>query len=246
MFDSYADIFSQRSRSYHDAMMRVPRAREAEFRAVLDPVEDSSGIVCDMPSGGGYLANYLAAGMRYVGVEPVKEFVDSHPLELGRALNVPITDVPLPDGSVDYVISLAGLHHEESLSDVFREMRRLVRESGRVIIADIAVNTPPAGFLNGFVARNNPLGHDGRFLDSSTTGLLEAAGLVVIDDALLHLPWEFDSPEQAGEFCRDLFGIVGLSPSVIIEALKSEIGFDGPGVCLRWSLRRLICKRHCQ
>jgi SAM-dependent methyltransferase len=246
VFDSYTDIFTKRARSYHEAMTRVPRARDTEFRAVVAPIEEApDGIVCDMPSGGCYLARYLRSGMTYVAVEPTAEFLDLVPIDSVRTLHAPITDVPLPDGSVDHVISLAGLHHEESLSPVLLEMRRLVKRGGRVVIADIAVDSAPARFLNGFVARNNPIGHDGRFLDAEMGKLLEGARLAVVDDAVLNLAWEFVGVEQAGEFCRDLFGITNVDSSAVAEALRFEIGFDvvdAMTVRLPWPMRRIVCE----
>lgn len=246
MFDSYADIFAHRSRSYHGAMTRVPHARDAEFEAVIAPLERMpDGLLCDMPSGGCYLARYLPARIGYVAVEPVDEFLHSDGAKCGRVINAPITSVPLPDRSIDYVVSLAGLHHEASLPAVFNEMRRLVRPSGRVIIADVAIDTAPARFLNGFVAANNPLGHDGRFLDNATAGEIELAGFTVIDDVLLDVPWTFENFEQAAGFCRDLFGMAGVGQTAVREALEAELGFRSRGerqVELQWSLRRIICE----
>ena len=55
MFDTYADIFEQRADAYHSAMRKWARVRDAEFRSVLEPLRDApDGLVCDMPSGGGY------------------------------------------------------------------------------------------------------------------------------------------------------------------------------------------------
>ena len=63
MFDSYAEIFAERGAAYHRAMAECPNARDAEFLAVLEPLAGRGGLLCDMPSGGGYLAARLPAGM---------------------------------------------------------------------------------------------------------------------------------------------------------------------------------------
>lgn len=242
MFDSYAEIFEQRAAEYHYAMRQSPRARDSEFLAVLEPIRDaSSGLVCDMPSGGGYLADYLWSGMDYLAVDPATDFFVEWPKPLQRLL-AEITKVPLADASADYVVSLAGLHHEPSLPHVFAEMRRLLRAGGRIVLMDVAADTAPARFLNGFVAQNCPLGHDGRFLDERSVDLVEASGFAVADDQLMHVPWTFDSYDEAGEFCRHLFGMTSLSAQEAADAMEREIGFnvDEDRPWLRWVLRRIV------
>lgn len=243
MFDSYAEIFAERGAAYHAAMAACPHARDAEFRTVLEPLRDCpSGLLCDMPSGGGYLAAHLPSGMTYVGVDPSDDFIDACPAGLHR-IKADSTSVPLNDGSVDDIVSLAGLHHEPDLAAVFREMHRLLKPAGRLVIADVNVNTPPAIFLNGFVHANNPMGHEGRFFDRQTSKLLEDAGFHLLDDRMLDVPWQFDTRERAGQFCRQLFWMPALAPETVAEAMEREIGFDcsGAGVRVRWMLRRIVC-----
>jgi len=246
LFDTYTDIFAERAGDYHAAMKRFPRAREAEFRAVLEPLADAAtGLVCDMPSGGGYLADYLPERMNYLGIDPVEQFRSASQREGHRVVNAPITAAPLPPESVDFVISLAGLHHEPQLVAVFAEFVRLVRRGGRIVIADAAVDTPTARFLNGFVAEHNPQGHDGRFLDERTAPVLEQAGAAILDDRIVEMPWQFASFEEAGEFCGTLFGLVGVSPEAVARGLDSAIGFNrtGEGVKFNWALRRIVCAK---
>jgi SAM-dependent methyltransferase len=242
VFDTYAEIFEKRAAEYHYAMRQSPRARDAEFVAVLDPIRHAaSGLICDMPSGGGYLADYLWPGVDYLAVDPATDFFVEWPRPLQR-LHAEITSVPLANETVDYVVSLAGLHHEPSLPRVFEEMRRLLRPGGRVVLADVAADTPPARFLNGFVAENCPLGHDGRFLDEHCASMLEAAGFTVADDRLMDVPWTFDGMDEAGEFCRHLFGMTALGAEEAAGVMEREIGFDVDDgrPRLRWTLRRIV------
>lgn len=243
MFDSYAEVFELRACEYHSAMAEWPRARDAEFRSVVVPFDDvSDGLLCDMPAGGGYLARYLRPGLRYVGVEPADGFFIAGDDPFDRVASS-LDSVALADRSVDHIVSLAGLHHENDLARIFGEMRRIIRPGGRVVISDAGAGTPPASFLNGFVARHNPQGHDGRFFDQSTPGLLEAAGLRIVEDALTDVPWSFDSRLGAGAFCKRLFWLPDVATEAVAEALDREIGFDEAAgqVRLKWALRRFIC-----
>jgi SAM-dependent methyltransferase len=242
MFDSYAEIFAERGAAYHEAMAACPQARDAEFRAVIEPLAGREGLLCDMPSGGGYLAAHLPQGLRYVGVDPSDDFVRACPVGT-VCIKGSIASVPLGDGAADCLVSLAALHHEPDLPAVFGEMRRLIRAGGRAVICDVAAGTPPARFLNGFVDANNPMGHVGLFLDDRTQGMIEAAGFAIADDALVEVPWVFDSLAEAGDFCRSLFWMPKLDAAAVADAMYREIGFeviDGRPH-LRWALRRIVC-----
>ena len=130
LFDTYAEIFAERARSYHSAMEAFPRAREAEFRSVLEPFDGlPGGTLCDMPAGGGYLAHHLRPDLDTSALIPPATSSRSVQRRQSTSSGPNLTDVPLESGSVDYVVSLAGLHHEPDLGGVFREMRRLVREA---------------------------------------------------------------------------------------------------------------------
>jgi SAM-dependent methyltransferase len=242
MFGSYAEIFAERGAAYHHAMAMCPNARDAEFRAVLEPLAGRTGLLCDMPSGGGYLAAHLPSGMRYIGVDPSDDFIDACPAGVER-IKADITNVPLPDASFDCLVSLAALHHEPDLPVVFREMRRLLKRGGRAVIADVAVNTPPASFLNGFVDANNPMGHHGHFIHERTAGVIEEAGFSIADDMLVDMPWRFDSLAEAGAFCRQLFWMPKLNADEVAAAMDREIGFDliDGRPRLGWVLRRIVC-----
>ena len=247
MFDTYAEIFAERARSYHSAMEAFPRARETEFRCVLQTLDDlPGGILCDMPAGGGYLAHHLRPDFDYIGVDPASDFVALGSKAAAKIIRADPADVPLESGSIDYVVSLAGLHHEPHLDRVFGEMRRLLRTGGKVVIADVAHETPPARFLNDFVNRTNPMGHDGHFLDGETASLLEGAGLNILDDELILVPWPFADIEQAAAFAGQLFGTVRADIPEVADALSSDIGFtrEPSHVLLNWSLRRIVCSKN--
>ncbi len=242
MFDNYAEIFAERGAAYHAAMTACPHARDAEFAAVIEPLAERTGLLCDMPSGGGYLAAHLPPALSYVGVDPSDDFVRACPVGT-VCIKGSIAEVPLADGAADCLVSLAALHHEPDLPAVFGEMRRLLQPGGRAVICDVAAGTPPARFLNGFVNAHNPMGHIGLFLDDRTAGLIEAAGFAIADDALVVVRWAFDSLAEAGEFCRSLFWMPDLEPGEVADAMYREIGFeviDGRPH-LRWALRRIVC-----
>src|SRR3954470_15523064 len=78
MFDTYKDIFNARGAAYHQGMLEQPRAREQEFAAILRHAQPRDGqVLCDMPSGGGYLRHFLGgAAVTLLCVETSKAFAD--------------------------------------------------------------------------------------------------------------------------------------------------------------------------
>lgn len=247
MFNSYSEIFTERASSYGSAMARWPRARDTEFESVAEPLLSlPPGLVCDMPAGGGYLEHFLPDAWDYVAVEPADGFFrDAALSRTVKRISSPVTKVPLATGSVDCIVSLAGLHHEDHLLPIFCEMFRLVKAGGLLVIADVYVGSGPALFLNGFVDRHNPMGHDGKFLDERTAPLLAQAGFDVCADTIVSVPWSFGSVEEAGSFCSDLFGLSGITSREVAQGLAEDVGIEqGKGsVLLRWSLRRIVCRR---
>ncbi|HYI42363.1 MAG TPA: class I SAM-dependent methyltransferase [Sphingomicrobium sp.] len=244
MFDSYADIFSERAGLYHRAMAAFPLARRSEFEAMVSPLAGrDSGSLCDLPSGGGYLSPYLPAGWRYTAVEPTDAFAELCRLEPGQDLvRSPLTAVPRPDASFDAVISLAGLHHEHDKLAIMREAARLLRPGGVAVIADVAAGSNEDSFLNGFVDANSQMGHHGEFLDEQFARDVEAAGFEISGDALVATPWRFDSRADAAAFATDLFG-VSAGPQEVERALAATVGLEDrdDGVAVTWHLRRLVC-----
>ena len=72
--------------------------------------------------------------------------------------------------------------------------------------------------------------------------MLEAANFALADDRMIEVPWTFENLAEAGEFCRDLFGMSALGVEGTAEAMDREIGFDleEGRPRLRWLLRRIV------
>lgn len=246
MFDTYENIFNRRADSYDEAMARCPEARREEFEMALAPLPLRAGaVLCDMPAGGAYLRRYLPEGLEYLAVEPSDQFFARCPEESGaRRLQCPLASVPLADHSVDYVVSLAGLHHAPDLDAIFAEMRRLVRPEGWVVIADVQAGSASDRFLNGFVDRHNPMGHKGVFFDAATPARLRGAKLQVVDDRTVLPQWSFADLEEMGGYCRSLFGIDLATAGQVAASIESllEVRSGPDGVGFGWPLRRFVCR----
>ncbi|WP_158548418.1 class I SAM-dependent methyltransferase [Parvularcula marina] len=227
----YQSIFTFRGRAYNEAMAAFPDARENERSALLELLElSATDHFLDTPAGGGYLSEGLAArfgdGLFVTCVEPAKEFgaVIDPSFEV---INAPMIDVPLDDGSVTAIGSLAGLHHFKSRAPVFAEWARLLAPQGQLGVADVAAGTPTAEFLNGFVDRHTPQGHDGVFIEPGEfSRLMEENGIEVYTEELVDVPWIFPRREDVGAFCKKLFFLETASEEQVTNAIDETLGIQ--------------------
>jgi SAM-dependent methyltransferase len=245
MFQSYEEIFSKRADAYQKAMELYPAARQREFQlAVEHACLEASDVICDAPSGGGYLRSYLPADTkRYLAVETAPDFTGHCPLgEHDSIILSPLNDMAIEDGSVDACINLAGSHHLEDKSCFFREAWRILKPGGHLLIADAEQGTRVDRFLNEFVDQHNSMGHEGIFLGESTAAEISACGLVIQNDELIDFPWVFDTREDIGVFCKLLFGIDLATPADVLAGTEEILGFmPGPGkINLAWNLRYIL------
>ena len=142
-------------------------------------------VVVDLGSGGG-LDVFLAA--RQVGSEGRAIGIDMTPAMIERAranataggyTNVEfyqstIDNIPLPDASVDCVISNCVLNLAPDKPAVFREIARILKPGGRLAVSDIALKRElPEAIARSMAAYVGCIGGAIR-LDEYRTGLLEA------------------------------------------------------------------------
>lgn len=98
--------------------------------------------VLDVGCGpGGFLAVLSRLGGEVVGVDIATEFVAACQQTIARlglrnaqVLCAPAAELPLPDRSFDLVMLVDVLHHLESVEPALREVKRVLRPGGRVLI----------------------------------------------------------------------------------------------------------------
>lgn len=248
----YSEIFDRRGDDYNRAVAMYPQARETErgeLIAWLQPRAHER--IADAPAGGGYLADGIRARIEgsidIICIEPSERFAEAIANEY-RVINKPLENVnSLADQTLDAIASLAGLHHFREKHLVYREWHRLLKAGGRVVLADVEVDTGTARFLNIFVHEYTPGGHEGLFLTpGELTEELTAEGYTNIQESLVTVPWYFPDMEAMLAFCQNLFAIEKADSNILHKALDEYLGFyqaDDGGIMLNWQLRYAMAER---
>lgn len=241
MFDTYQEIFRERADRYHTAMAAFPAARRQEFEQAVARLDLQPGVdLCDVPAGGGYLADYLPPDDLFLlCLETASEFASQCPRGPGqRVLETTLESLPLGPDSVDRVLSLAAMHHVDDKHGLLQEFSRVLRGDGRAVVADAEAGTATAAFLNEFVDRFNSMGHKGRFIDRAFIDSIDDCGLKVTAVDRPPLFWSFASRVDLASFCRHLFGLDRAADGDIIAGVSDYFGLqEGDGlVGFDWQL----------
>lgn len=228
MFTAYRDIFQKRGHLYHQAMTLYPQARTEEFHHVVRMADMKDGeIVCDVPSGGGYLRNFGDRTASFIQIETSEVFADlCRDNGASNVLLATLEDIPIETGSVDKVISLAALHHVDEKERFFSEAHRILRQGGTLIIADVRARSAVSEFLDGFVNEHNTMGHKGNYIHAKTQEEIAGCGFMIMESPLIPLHWEFDSPQAMGGFCQMLFGIDKADSAQVVEGIRKHVGYS--------------------
>jgi cyclopropane fatty-acyl-phospholipid synthase-like methyltransferase len=247
MFEAYRDIFQKRGHLYHQAMTLYPQARTEEFHHVVRVAGIKDGdIVCDVPSGGGYLRNFVDRTVSFFHIETSAVFADLCRVNgVSNVLLATLEDIPIETGSVDKVISLAALHHVDERELFFAETYRILRQEGTFTVADVQAQSAVSKFLDGFVNDHNTMGHQGNYIHAKTQEEFAQSGFTIMEVSLIPFHWKFDSHQVMGKFCQMLFGIDKADSAQIVEGIRKHLGYSVEGnVCrMNWELLFIKAKK---
>ncbi len=129
------------------------------------------------------------------------------------------------------------MHHVEDLTCFLENLASQVDVGARVHLADVGQGSRIARFLDEFVGRHSPSGHQGYYRDWKVLDFPET--LACVDVATLPCPWSFAGPAAAPHFARLLFGVEDCSDNDILEAIEAMVGMDhhaDGGVTIHWYL----------
>jgi SAM-dependent methyltransferase len=235
----YTQIFALRGKAYHQAMQQFPVVRQLELATMVAYAAMQPGMhVLDCPSGGGYLYPYCPADTHLVEADTA--FTLSHSYPTHRLAIQHMDRLPLPNGSMDRVISLAGVHHQSNRKLLYQAWARVLKPGGILAMADVWQGSDTGGFLNGFVHQYNPMGHEGDFLTATDFSQLEQAGFTLkrVEDHTVD--WCFASYAEAWAYMGNLFYLSQCPDvQVFIQGLKKhfDLRHTSTSLVVPWTLK---------
>ena len=226
MFDSYKDIFNQRGDLYHKAMTKFPMARIEEFAPLINLLEiNKDDTVADIPSGGGYLRNYIDQDLTVYSIDSSQKFLKRQ-TTVSRTICAEISDIPLQSAFFNKIFSLAGIHYLVDKTPFFREAYRLLESGGIFGLADVESGSPVDPFLNVFVDEYNSMGHKGLFLDGSTIDELKLCNFDIVSADSIPCTWLFENKSEAIDFFKLLFCLDQANNRDIEGGINDYLGYQ--------------------
>lgn len=218
--------------------------RVDERQILIDLLRLEPGhIVVDVPAWIGYVADGIAKihdPALLICIEPQRELAAQIDHALTVLHSMSLSHLPLPSNHVDRVVSAVGLHHLPDRATALREMVRILKPGGLIVLNEVLADTTVAWLLNDAVHRHSWTGHCGRFLHpGEASTLLEEAGCVDVIEQAHAIQWRFSSVLEMGMFCRSLLRMERASVAQVIHEVSTRCSLDSladGSVRLPWPL----------
>jgi SAM-dependent methyltransferase len=199
----YTKNFKNRINSFMYAVNKYEHCMENEFKAVIEELNLNDGEILVNLGGGGLKINkYITKNIKYMPFDFSFEWC-----EIDNSVNYTShKNLPFVNDSVDKIVILAMLHHfsDEERIELYKECNRILKKTGKLIIADVKRNTNQDVWLNKCVDKYNPFGHKGLFFDFDDAKLLESQSFNVDVKNKKYTWWFNDKPEML-DYIKNLF-----------------------------------------
>lgn len=238
--NDYRTLFQNRASDYHFAMQKYPEVRNNEFNSLLSSIDFKDiNDALDIPSGGGYLKNYIPSDINLKSADFSEGFIGDT-IEL-----VSPNRLPFESNTYDIVFSLSGMHHLDNVPLFVEECLRVLRNNGKLVFADVKKDSKVDYFLNKFVNEYNSLGHDGNFFYEDFFINHPNVQSKLIDCRYNDYPFEFENMNDMIRFFKLFFGLDKATDAIILDGVQDILGInrnDGR-IQVNWGLMQFRFKK---
>ena len=133
-FDRVAPDWDEMREGYYSDDVRVGALAAAEVEA--------GKVAADIGAGTGFISQGLIEeGLRVIAVDQAEAILKEMKAKFARYPSIDYRvgnaeDIPIPGETVDYAFANMCLHHVESPPDAVREMARILKPGGKLVITD--------------------------------------------------------------------------------------------------------------
>lgn len=238
--NDYRVIFQKRANDYHFAMQEYENTRANEFNSLISSIDFSTITeVLDIPSGGGYLKNYLPEHVNATFTDFSEGFTNEN-IKL-----VSPEKLPFESNFFDVIFSLSGMHHLNNVPQFIEECLRVINDDGHIIFADVKKGTDVDIFLNSFVNEYNSLGHKGDFFCEDYFKKHPNIESKIINCQYNEYPFIFKNEKEMIHFFKLFFGLDKATDSTIYNGVNDILGIKktSKGLEVNWGLLQFKLKK---
>lgn len=238
----YEQLFSKRAESYLSAIETYPTVLANEYLTAIQVCNLQPGqTLLTIPSSCEKVENYIPSelNIQHIAFETNKELA-----KLTGKTYCTFNSIPQDNNTIDTILSLATLHHcthEERLS-FYKEVLRVLKPGGQLIIGDVLKDSDQDKWLNNFVNKHNSLGHKGLFWSNDDIGLIQSCGFSV-KTTIKEYTWNFSDKASMYDFVRKLFYVYLASDNDIHYGLQEYLHTDFINCMFKWKLIYFIASR---
>jgi SAM-dependent methyltransferase len=202
MNQDYTDIFKNRVEDYLEASKNDDVLLDENLIAVkmINPKENEK--ILHLCAGGINIKKYIdLTKIDLLETESTIEFSEKSKLKY-----VDLFNLPFQNETFDKVFVLAIFHHQttNNRNKIYQEINRVLKPNGKFILGDVLKDSKMDNFLNIFVNKYNPNGHQGLFFNEEDKELLIKNNFnVEITNPKYY--WYFKNQEDLCNFSRKLF-----------------------------------------
>ncbi|MDD4983631.1 MAG: class I SAM-dependent methyltransferase [Candidatus ainarchaeum sp.] len=240
-----------RSKMYKACLKEFPHAREEDIEIMekyLVPKKDET--ILEVGAGSGIFSKPLANIVKKLIVsDPSKEQLDE--IKLLQLKNIELIEqgadtLTLKSETVNAIWSFGAMHHCFNKTKAFQNFAKVLKKSGRLVLADVWCGSKLAKHFDTQVAKFCVTGHEVAFwTDEFAESLCFLTGFEKPKILDLQIQWKFKSKKDIGIFLYKIHAMTKTTPENCLKGAEEILGIEKKKglYCLNWPMKIIVSKK---